>query len=375
MRELSRAERRVRGRRWLFWVAAACAWFANGCSLGPVNTPGFSDDSPVRRIDPNNGPFTTREIHRVDPNIGQPLTIRQIRWKPVEVTFDAGAPQTFAIKYDALQFRLTGRVFVPLEISGCKRSAIVDTGFSGHVYVNDLMAESCKLAVFPLSTNPPTGSAIGLCDIPTLRLGPMVMAHPPCLYEQMQWQFKVLGIPLYRHKIVLLGLEFMRQFPYVLFDNTRHTMALSPQTAFAPDQPSDWFRLPFALERVDGNLRMMTDFPLGNGTVHVEFDTGGAKPGLTLREAAWQSVAPSVHARSIGPGTFHSYQYGSAPCREYSIRRLNVGRIELRDAAVDVLAETNPLMKDLDGILSLDYFRATTVVLDFKKNLIWIKQP
>jgi hypothetical protein len=361
--------------QWLFFSLVVCAYFAGGCNLGPVNTPAFSDESEVRRIDPNNGPFTAGEIQRVDAKTGQSQLIRQIKWKPPQISHDSGTPQSFSVKYDAWQFRLTGRILVPIDMSGCKRSAIVDTGFSGHVYMNDLMVESCNLAVFPLNTNPATGSAVGLCDIPALRLGPMVLAHPPCLYEQMQWQFRVLGIPLYRHKIVLLGLDFMRPFSYVLLDNTRHTIAFSPRAAFEPDKPSDWLRLPFALEKVDDNLRMMMDFPVGGNKVRVEFDTGGARPGLTLREAAWTRVASSVRARATGAGHCQSYQYGPTPCRKYSIPQLNVGRMELKDAAVDVLPDSHPLLKDLDGILSLDYFRTTVVVMDFKKSLIWIRQP
>ena len=267
-----------------------------------MNTPAFSEDSDVRRIDPNSGPFTTREIERIEAKTGRSQLIRQIKWNPAPISYDSGTPQSFSIRYDPWQFCLTSRVLVPIDISGHKRSAIVDTGFSGHVYMNDLMLESCDLAVFPLGTNPATGSAIGLCNIPALRLGPMVIAHPPCLYEQMQWQFRVLGIPLYKHKIVLLGLDLLRPFSYVLFDNTRHTIVFNPRDIFEPDRPSDWLRLPFTLEKVDDNLRMMVDFPVGPEKVHVEFDTGGARPGMTLRESAWKRIASSVRTRAAGRG-------------------------------------------------------------------------
>ncbi len=353
----------------------ACAWLAGGCSLGPVNAPAFSDDSAIRRIDPNNGPFTAREIERTDPNTQQAERFRQINWKTPRVSYDAGTPQPFSIKYDPWQFRLTGRVFVPIDISGCRRSAIVDTGFSGHVYMNDLMVESCQLAVFPLGMNPATGSAIGLCNIPALRLGPVVVAHPPCMYEQMQWQFRVLGLPLYRQKTILLGLDLLRPFSHVLFDNTRHTIVFDPRGAFEPDTPSDWLRLPFAMEKVDGNLRMMMDFPIGREKVHVEFDTGGARPGLTVRAAAWQRIASAVHTRATGAGHCQSYQFGPLRCRKYTLPALPLGRLAVKDAAVDVLPDNTPLLKGMDGILSLDYFRTTQVVMDFRNKLLWIKQP
>jgi hypothetical protein len=361
--------------QWSFFALTVCTLLAGGCSLGPVNTPAFSDESHVRRIDPNNEPFTVREFQRTDPNTGRSQTVRRIRWKPADVSFDSGGERSFTIGYDPLQFWLTRRVLVPIELSGrCGESAIVDTGFSGYVYMNDLMIESCDLAVLPLQTNHETGSPVGLCDIPALKLGPMTIAHPPCMYEQMQWQFKVLGIPLYRHKIVLLGLDFTRLFSYVLFDNTRHELVFSRHDPFEPGAASDWLRLPFTLDRIEDNLRMMVSLPLGNGKVNVEFDTGGAKPGLTLRQTAWQRAAPSLQARSNGTGRCESYQYGSLPCRKYIVSRLQAGPIEVENAAVDVLPDTSPLMRHVDGILSLDYFSDTTVVIDFKKDLIWIKQ-
>jgi hypothetical protein len=362
------------GWRGLFLSLAVCAGLASGCSLGPVNTPAFSQGSNVRRIDPNNKPFIMREIERSDPRTGQSKLVQQIGWKPAQIRYDSGTPQPFSINYDAWQFRLTGRVMVPIDLSDCRRSAILDTGFSGHVYVNDLMVESCDLPVFPLSVNTATGAAIGLCDIPSLRLGPTTIAHPPCLYEQMQWQFRALGIPLYRQKIVLLGLDLLRPFSYVLLDNPRHTIVFNPRDVFEPDRPSDWLRLPFTLEDVNDNVRMMVDLPIGREKVHVEFDTGGARPGLTLRETAWKQVASSVPTRPAGAGHSRSYQYGSARCRKYVIPRLDVGRIEVTNAQVDVLPDSHPLMKGFDGILSLDYFRNTVVVLDFRSHCIWIRQ-
>jgi hypothetical protein len=95
------------------------------------------------------------------------------------------------------------------------------------------MIESCDLALFPMNTNPTAGSAIGLCDIPSLKLGPMVVANPPCMYEQMQWQFRVLGIPLCRYKILLLGLDFLCLFSNVRFDNVRHEVLFDPNGVFA----------------------------------------------------------------------------------------------------------------------------------------------
>jgi hypothetical protein len=360
--------------RWLFLILPLL--FAGGCSLGPVNTPAFSPTSTVRRIDPNHASFTFRRVQRIDPNTGLPQTVRLVRWKPAGLHFKDAEAQPFAVKYDPFQFWLTSRVLVPIELSGgLRRMAIVDTGFSGHLYMNDAMVESCDLAVLPMDTNPATGSAVGLCDVPSLKLGSLTVSNPPCIYEQMQWQFKVLGLPIYRHRIILLGLEFMRLFAYERFDNARSEIVISPHEAFSPEDASNWVRMPFALERIDGNMRMMVDLPIGENKIRVEFDTGGAKPGLILKQSAWQRIAPFLDARSDGTGRCASYQYGSFPCRKYRVHRLSAGPVDIRNAAVDILSDDVPLMKDVDGILSLDYFRDTSVVLDFETTQLWFRRP
>jgi hypothetical protein len=53
---------------------------------------------------------------------------------------------------------------------------------------------------------------------------------------------------------------------------------------------------------------------------------------------------------------------------------VRLGPLILHDRRANVLAQNGPFLKDFDGILSLDYFRKTTVVLDFRRSLIWVRR-
>jgi hypothetical protein len=363
-------------RSWPCAILAVILGFVGGCSLGPVNTPAFSAKSHVRRLDPNAGPIKVVEVRTTDPSTGEVKRGREIVWPDARINADPSAGRAVSIKYDRLQFFASSRVFVPVEMpSGRRYSGLVDTGFFDHLYVTDIAVKQCDLAVLPLVRNESTGGPVGVCEIPSIRLGRLTVAHPHCFYEQRHWELRFLRIPLCRHGTVLVGLNLMRAFQYVLFDNSRHEVVFSLYDVFEPNNPSQWVRLPFTLEWIGGNLRMMTDLSLGRGMAHVQFDTGGSKPGLLLRQATWERLGLSADASDRGNGRYVNFQHGWLPCHRYVLPRLSIRGLNLREVSLDVLPDESPLLTGMDGNLSLDYFRNTSVVLDFKRNVIWIKQP
>ena len=357
--------------RYSLLVLTAFSCLVCGCSLGPVNTPSFADDPSVRRIDPNNGPFVIIEVRRPDPNTGQTCVERIIQWKNPRINPNLNGARTFAAKYRNLDFRLFSRVSVPIRLGeGRKYWALVDTGYPDSLYLNDGVIRDCDLAVLPLGEHSETASAQGLCEVPVLRIGHATVTHPPCWYEQSQWQFRLLGLPLYRDRMVLIGLRFMQAFPYVLFDNARREVVFSPYDEFEPDDPSQWTSFPFVLEEAGGELRMVVELSLGSRDARVEFDTGGARPGLVLRDDVWQDVDGPDGTAARHP----SYQFGWVPCRRVVVPELRIGPVVLKDRKAAIVTQDGPLLEEIEGILSLDYFKRTSVVLDFKQKRIWIKR-
>ncbi len=356
----------------LLLTSLLCLCFASGCRLGPVNMPSFADDPAARRIDPNNGPFTIIEIRTPDPNTSRTRVERVIQWNKTQIRPNLDGASTFSAKYRSLEFRLFSRVSVPVRLGEEHRYwALVDTGYPGGLYLNDAVVRDCDLAVFPLGGHSETACPTGFCEVPAMRIGQATVTNPPCRYEQSQWQLRVLGRPLHRDRMVLIGLSFLRAFSYVRFENARREVVFSPHDAFTPDDPLQWVAVPFVLEKVQGNLRVMVDISLGSRDAHVEFDTGGARPGLLLRDDVWQDLGGAVGKK----GRQATYQFGWLPCRHVIVPELRVGSLTLQRRKAAVLAQDGPLLKGIEGILSLDYFKKTDVVLDFEQDRIWIRKP
>lgn len=354
---------------------AACVCLTGGCTVAPVNTPAFSEKSGVRWIDPNDGPFVIESTQDLDPDTGRIETSRRTRWKPTPITPNLLKERTVAVNANAFSFWFSNKVLVPVRMpNGRQYSAVMDTGYASYVYLNDAVVRDNDLAIYPLGTNPRTNCAQGLCAIPTLNIGDIAMENVPAWYEQRQWQLRILGIPLYRQRTLLIGLELMRPFSYILFDTPGRRIVFSPLEPFQPRNADEWVTVPFALEEIDGTLRMIIPISVAGVSMRVHFDTGGGREGLTLSESLWQRVTDPLVADGRRRGKTLSYQYGSLPCRRYVVPEFFIGDIVLRDKEVVVLPENSPLLPQGSGILGLAYFKKTTVVLDFKSSRIWIRR-
>jgi len=347
-----------------------------GCRHVLVTTPAFSPGSGVRLIDPNDGPFVITSPSPTDPDTAQSPFTRSVMWKPIRITTAPDGGPTYEVKADGVRFTLSSKVYVPVTMPGGRKYlAVMDTGFSHYLYVNDAVVRECDLAVCTFDKNRTTGYPWGVCEIPSLTLGQTVIETLPCLYEHRYRQLRLLGIPVHTPKTILLGLRFMRAHAYVHFDSRGRTVRFSLREAFEPEDASAWVCLPFAFKEIGDNLRMLADLPLGGRVVQVEFDTGGAKPGLSLKAAAWEQIRHQLDARDAGHGHYRNLQFGRLPCHRYAVPTLSIGAMNVRNARINVVPQDDPVMQGFDGVLSLNYFRRTAVVLDFRKNLIWVRKP
>jgi hypothetical protein len=354
-------------------VVTNCIFLVCGCSYGPVDTSDLRDDPSIRRIDPNNGPFVVEQPRVSDSNSGQSRSLPRIKWKPTRISPSLKDVGTFSAKYNSRQFRQTGRVAIPVRMpGGGLYSALLDTGCSYQVCVNDAVVRDCDLAVYPGGKHSGTGSLMGLCEIPSIEFANLTVKNPSCRYVQRQWQLNIFGIPLYRHRIILIGLDLMRGFSYVLFDNVKRQVVFNPEDVFEPEDQSQWINLPFVIENQD-KKRLMIDLSLSDSPVHVEFDTGSFD-SLILQNVAWQRLKDGLEAHGGADRKLRTYQYGDLPCRRYELPELHVDEITLKNIRMDVLPDDSPYARNIDGIIGLACFKETRVVLDFQENLLWLKR-
>ena len=65
---------------------------------------------------------------------------------------------------------------------------------------------------------------------------------------------------------------------------------------------------------------------------------------------------------------------GWLPCRRITVEMLYLGNTPIRSAQVNVTTNNNPFGQD-DFTLGMGFFKETVIVLDFKNELLWIRNP
>jgi hypothetical protein len=56
------------------------------------------------------------------------------------------------------------------------------------------------------------------------------------------------------------------------------------------------------------------------------------------------------------------------------VEQLTLGNISTNDTMIHVIADDNPFGKD-EFTLGIGFFGETVIVLDFERNLLWIRNP
>lgn len=246
----------------------------------------------------------------------------------------------------------------------------IDSGFPWFVGVTDTIVADQKLAGCFVSESP---IPMGVCDLKSLSFGEMTVVTPPCLYFHQHWEIQMLGLPLWKERAVLIGLNLMEQFSYILFDNHQKQIEFGRKDiSFEPDTDR-WFTYPISLV-IDpqGQRRLQVDIPIAGENLHAWFDTGN--PGeLEVSSLLWQKIASRVQADSPKKGTIQYWQFGTVECEKIPVRYLQVGDLERKNIELIVLPDGKPFYEEYAAI-GMSFFKNDVIVLDFNRRLLWLKQ-
>jgi hypothetical protein len=318
--------------------------------------------------DPNHSPF---EITRSDTDPNKNV----IRMEPCRITLD----KPCRVDYRKLEWWLRSVVVVDCRLPNGKEYPVcIDSGCTHiEVLVNDLVVEENNLETLFGETGEEKISLIekrkecGLCFLPSLKIAEMIIENPFCVWKPRHWEFQIFGLPLWQDKYLFLGNYALCRFHYIRFDNAKMQVEFSYTESFQPEQSEKWARYPFTVRKSD--YRIMVDIPIAGEIYNIYFDTCGAIE-LQLRPELWGKIRSRITAAIPKNSKCLTYQFGYLPCRSTIVERLSIGNIELKNADVVIWSEDAPyLSKDLLGCISLLTFRNTSVVLDFERNLLWVK--
>jgi hypothetical protein len=161
-----------------------------------------------------------------------------------------------------------------------------------------------------------------------------------------------------------------------VFDNVRREVEFSKDKEFKPEQGGLWERYSLSIEEdFHGNSFLFVKIPIAEDVVELQLDTGSGK-GLAIREELWERIREKISEKVRLRNSRDLYPYiGDLPCRQGVVREIRMGSRTVRDADVSVFPNDSPLLNQCDGVLGMQWFGDTVIVLDFEGMQMWVKNP
>ena len=278
-------------------------------------------------------------------------------------------PNPCRMKYQPFYFDWIGLIAVTGTLPNNKEyTAFLDTGHPGYVVTNSLTVLENNLAICPIGESAVHSSYMGFCELPSLQLGQVVITDPPCVYLQQQWEVRLLGLPIWQQRGVLLGLGLLKEFSYIRFDNIEKEVELSVTRVFEPDESELWDSYPLEIR----NARLMVEMPVEGQDFNLMFDTCG-RYGMVIGPDFRGKMPLKVNAEKIRDSKFQSGFLGELPCKRAIINELNIGNVMAKNTEILILPEDSPYMQAANSI-SMKFFKKNIVVLDFESGTMWIRK-
>ena len=310
----------------------------------------------VRMLDPNNDFFEiiSREPNRVN-----------VKWEKTDIYLKGSCRVKMRENSPNVQ--------VLAEVNdGKSYPVVIDSGATKYLAVTDSVVLDSDLAICPIDG---LGKNVGgLCHIKKLKIGTLTIAHPACVYWLAHYERRVLGHTIWKEKKFNLGLNLMKEFSYILFDNVNREVEFTTNNYFNPQDSNQWHQYPMTIEQDEKhNARLTVDIAIAGQPHHLELDTG-AGPGLILTENIWAKFSSGLQIRLQEKGQLKTPLFGWLPCRKITVEQLALGNISINDARIHVIADDNPFGQD-EFTLGTGFFKETVIVLDFERNLLWVRRP
>jgi hypothetical protein len=166
----------------------------------------------------------------------------------------------------------------------------------------------------------------------------------------------------------------MKEFSYILVDNVTREVEFAANRSFNPQNNNRWHQYQMTIEHDEKQFAdLIIDIPLVGHPRRIKLDTG-AGPGLILTEKIWAKLSSDFQTRHQEKDKLRTPLSGWLPCRKITVEQLALGNISINDAQIHVIADDNPFGQD-EFTLGMGFFKETVIVLDFERNLLWIRNP
>jgi hypothetical protein len=256
-----------------------------------------------------------------------------------------------------------------------KYPVILDTGASRSVILEQSHVSAHKLPVYTqrndiINSN---GNSFGLCYLPELNIGQTTLTNLPGMYLKQKASFNPFELFIPREKVVIVGLQALMKFKYIAFDNPEKQVELSNNDSFEPQEPDLWAQYSFEIEQdLGGNAFLYVKLPIAGRQITLQLDTGSGR-GLAVKKDLWEKMPGRIkNVKLAGGRDFYPY-IGKLACKRGVIPQVEIGEVSVHNAKVSVFPDDSPLVEDCEGLLGMQCFQQTIIVLDFERNLMWVK--
>ncbi len=334
---------------------------AGGCSYDIYESAVVYDISDTEFIDPNQSTCMDVEYNG-DPDETQMKIM--LRYPTVL----ADAVERFDFSQD------WGTVKVPVVMPGGRKyRGWLDTGFSDTILVDQGFVDDNDLLRLYIDERPGPFLA-GIACVPSMQIGTFEVENLPAFFHRQQWQFRILGVPLYQESVCLIGLRMIEGFHYVHLDCKNKTVEFS-YDCFEPENDEHWGQYPFEITEINGNRRLMVNIPINGAQRCLMFDTCGGSSSLVLSEGeVTDSILADMEVLRQRERKSSCVQFGYRMVRELRVDSLEIGPIVEENARIQVLDPSKEFYDWEVDMLTLEHFKDTCVVMDFERDLLWIRE-
>ena len=259
--------------------------------------------------------------------------------------------------------------------NGRRYPVVLDTGASAGLFVSDIHIIENKLAIYPLAADGDSSTGRGVCHLPKLQIGEVTLVNWPCFYREQHAEVQLFGLPVAKDKAIIAGLPALRRFKYIVFDSATEEVEFSLEKVFEPDRSDIWAQYPFKVEEdLGGNAFLFVKIPVAGEETELQLDTGSGR-GLAIAEELWERISKKVPGAKLKQGEDLYPYIGWLACKHGVLANLEVGDRTVKNAMISVFPNDSPLLDRCPGLLGMQYFRDTAMVLDFERGLMWVKTP
>ena len=283
------------------------------------------------------------------------------------------------IKYHKLNCK-DRNIVVESQIGSNKYPAVLDTGASQAIFFDAALVKKNKLPVYSLEdgTFDFNGNTLGICRLPELQAGEVEFKDWSAIYIESHSALNFLGIPIasitHDNESIILGLPLLRKFKYIEFDNIIKEAELSYSQSFEPSSKDEWEKYPISIEEdFHGNMFLFVRLSIAGRKTEVQLDTGSGK-GLAIGDTLWKQIKNQLNGVKLKKRKdFYPY-IGNLSCKKGKVSKLEFGNSTVKNAEISIFSDDCPLLDGCEGLVGMQYFQNSVIVLDFERDLMWLKE-